>query len=321
MLQSKRVVIIGGTGFLGQHAAREFLRRGWQVTAIGLPPARQTGAPAGEITTFLIDLEKTSRADLLKILRGHEALVFAAGMDDRVLHKKPAYPQFHHANVEMPVRILKLAKEAGIDRAVVLGSYFAHFHRLWPQLELARHHPYIRSRVEQENTLTSLPGMDVRVLELPYIFGEVPGGRPLWYPLVQYMRKSPILFYMKGGSACITARTAGLAIVGAVEYGQAGKCYPIGDENLTWTELLRRLARADGRTVKIVLLPNWLVKAGLFGVWFINWLRGIEAGLDPRHFAGLQTAETFLDPASTKAQLGYETGGLDDAFQKTVQAC
>lgn len=328
----QRVFVIGGTGFLGYHAIQEFLSKGWGVTALGLPPAHlldpsaavsgQTLYPAA-VNIILQNLDTASDEELLTLLRGHEALVFAAGLDDRYTPKKPAYPKFYKANVESLKRLLILAKKAGVMRAVVLGSYFVHFNRQWPELKLAQRHPYIRSRLEQEIVTTSIPGLDGMVLELPYIFGAlpIPGWKPLWAPLVKYIHFSKIIFYMKGGSACISARTVGHAIVAAVERGEAGKVYPIGQENLTWRQMLTRLARADGRTVRVVTLPIWTIKLGMFGVLLIHKLQGKEGGLDLRHFATLQTAETFLDPQPSKDALGYKTCSLDEAFQEMVEAC
>jgi nucleoside-diphosphate-sugar epimerase len=329
MSSSKRVIVIGGTGFLGYHAIQEFLTKGWDVTALGLPPSPHADSSAitssqtiypPTVKVVFRNLDETSDGDLLALLDGHNALVFAAGVDDRITPKKPAYPFFHHANVEVCVRVLKLAKQAGIKRAVVLGSYFAHFNHLWPELRLAERHPYIRSRVEQEKAVTTVPGLDVDVLELPYIFGGMPvlGWKSLWTPLVKYIRSTRTVFYMQGGSACITANTVGQAVVGALEHGQAGKCYPIGDENLTWSEMLSRLAAADGRQIRVVNLPIWLIKIGLYGLWFIQQLVGRQAGLDPHYFASLQTAETFLDPRPSQVELKYKIGGLDRAFQETV---
>jgi len=70
----------------------------------------------------------------------------------------------------------------------------------------------------------------------------------------------------------------------------------------------------------VVSLPTWLIKISLFGLWFIQLLMGREAGLDPRYFASLQTAETFLDPRPSQAELKYKIGGLDRAFQETVSS-
>jgi hypothetical protein len=71
----------------------------------------------------------------------------------------------------------------------------------------------------------------------------------------------------------------------------------------------------------VITLPDWIVKIGLYAIWLIHELQGREGGLDPRHFAPLQTAQTFLDPEPSKRALGFENGSLDDAFRKTTAAC
>ena len=321
MPSKKRVFVVGGTGFLGYYTVQEFLNNGWEVTALGLPPNPPAGLIPASVKVILCDLDHVTDRELLALLHGHDALVFAAGMDDRYTPKKPAYPKFHHANVEVPVRVLKLAEQAGVNNAVVFGSYFAHFHRLWPEMKLADRHPYIRSRVEQERAVTSLPGLDVDVLELPYIFGDPLGRKSLWYPLVKYVRAAPLVFYMHGGTACITAKTVGKAAFSVIERGHASTFYPIGQENLTWTQILTRLAYAGGRKVRVVRLPSWVIHLGMLGVLLIHKLQKKEAGLNLRYFAQLQAAETFLDPQPSQEVLGYQIGGLDVAFQETVAAC
>jgi dihydroflavonol-4-reductase len=319
----KRVFIVGGTGFLGYHAASEFISNGWDVTALGLPPAAQSHRLPGIGNAIFQDLDTASEKELVNLLHGHTALVFAAGLDDRFVLKKPAYPKFHKANVENLARLMSAAKEAGVTRLVVLGSYFTHFNRLWPELKLAEKHPYIRSRLDQENIATSFPGLDGMVLELPYIFGALPfpGWKPLWSPLVQYIRSGKTLFYMKGGTACISARTVGRAIVSAVERGEAGACYPIGQENLTWIQMLSRLAAADGRKVRIVTVPVLLIHIAMQGVLLSHNLKEEESGLNLRYFAPLQTTDTFIDPELSRKSLGYELDDLDKSFRETVAAC
>lgn len=283
-----------------------------------LPPADRYPA---SVKLVIRNFETATDEDLLALLRGHEALVFAAGMDDRNNLKKPAYPKFYHANVDAPVRILGLAKQAGVKHAVVFGSYFAHFHRLWPEMKLAQRHPYIRSRVEQERAVTSLSGIAVDVLELPYVFGDPLGRKPLWYPLVKYIRAAPLAFYMRGGTACITAKMVGKAAFGVIEHGHGSTCYPIGQENLIWDQMLTRLARADGRTVRVVSLPSWVIKISMLGIWLIHKLQMREGGLNLRYFSALQTAETFIDPEPSRNALGYELDNLDVSFRETVEAC
>lgn len=320
----RRVFIAGGTGFLGYHAVQEFLAHGWGVTALGLPPAPPPDLYPTSVKVVLRAIEDASDEELLALLRGHEALVFAAGLDDRVVPEKPAYPKFHRANVEAPRRLFQLAMRAGVERAVVLGSYFAYFDRIWPEKKLAERHPYIRSRFEQEQALTSVPGLETCVLELPYIFGGLPapGWKPLWAPLIGYLRSGRTIFYTRGGTACISAQTVGRAVVAAVERGKGGEFYPIGQENLTWPQMLNRLAAADGLPVRRVLtVPTWLVHLAAQFIHLSHALKGQEGGLNLRYFAPLQAAETYIDPDISRQALDYEPGDLDEAFRQTVEAC
>lgn len=319
---SQNVLVIGGGGFLGIHAIRELRRRGHSVTSFGssyFPPEQTADAGIRIVQANLNNLDDVA---LLELLQGHTALVFAAGADDRQTSKRPSYPYFYAGNVTILERLLQLGKTVGINRAVVLGSYFTYFNRLWPHLELTKHHPYIRSRVEQQRVaFETAPEMDISFLELPYIFGSAPGKVPLWLPLVNYLRSSKLIFYTQGGTACISAQSVGQAIAGALENSTGHALYPIGEENLSWPEMLGRLARADGREVRVIGLPNPLLGPILKGVWLMHRLQGKESGLDPRRLLDLQGANTFLDTAESRAKLGYRTGLLDEAFAQTVAAC
>ena len=317
------IFIIGGTGFIGYHATLEFIKHGYKVSTLSLPPLPVDQLLPPEVNIQLGDLNELSDENIRDLLRGQDALVFAAGADDRVIPKAPAYDFFYEANVRVPKRLYQLAKEAGVQKGVLLGSYFAYFNRVWPRLELAKHHPYIRSRVAQimETMEVAMPDLDLMVLELPYIFGSMPGRTPLWAPLLRYLRSPMPLFYPRGGSNCVSVKQVGKAILGAVERGRRGEIYQIGDENLKWEEMLTRLGQAAGIKKRFIPLPNWIVRAGLALTEVYIRVRGREGGLDLFHFADLQTAETFFDPKPSRKALGYGHGDLDQAFKDTVDAC
>jgi len=324
MVKNKQnVLLVGGTGFLGYHAVRELIKRGHNVTILALPPLPAEGLFPKDVKILLADLNQLADAEISSLLRGQDAVVYAAGADDRLTPKAPAYPFFYKHNVEATVRLLTLARQAGMKKGIVLGSYFAHFDRAWPQLRLSQHHPYIRSRVEQEQAAIETGGSEMRVmiLELPYIFGAMPGRTPLWKPLIDYIQFTPILFFTRGGTNCITVEHVAEAIAGAVEQGEGGQRYLIGGENLTWQELLGRIGRNLGVAKKVVPVPNWIVSVGTFFVKVGHALQGKEGGLDPLALVKLQSAFTYFDPSASQLALGYGRNGLDKALQDTVQAC
>ena len=323
MAKGKNVLIVGGTGFLGYHAVRELIKRGYNVTILALPPLPAEGLFPDSVKIQLADLNKLSNAEVTVLLRGQDAVVYAAGADDRLTPKAPAYPFFYKYNVEATVRLITLARQAGVKKGIVLGSYFAYFNRTWPQLKLSQHHPYIRSRVEQEQAAIEAGSSDMQVmiLELPYIFGSMPGRTPLWKPLIDYIRATPVIFFTHGGTNCITVEHVAEAIAGAVEKGEDGQRYTIGGENLTWVDLLGRISRIIGKSKKVISLPNWLVIVGTAFVKLSHKLQGKEGGLDPIELVKLQYALTFFDPGPSQLALGYGKNDLDEALQVTVQAC
>jgi len=318
-----KVLVIGGTGFLGYHATLELMTHGHEVTVVGLPPAPPSGLFPSDVQIHLCDIAQTTDDELISMFRGNDALVFAAGVDDRTTPKRPAYPFFVKHNVESVKRIFTLACQAGVSRGIVLGSYFAYFDRLWPEMKLAMHHPYIRSRVEQAKTAIAAgqDRMSISVLELPYIFGSIPGRVPLWKPLIKYILSPFPLFYPTGGTTCVSVHQVAQAICGAVEHGKPGKCYPIGGENLTWIQLLEQIGNLGGRPRKVITLPKWLAKFGASILFLVHAIQGKESGLEPVAFIELQSENTFIDSREVRDELGYFKEDLTPALIDTIKAC
>ena len=321
--EKQKVVVVGGTGLLGYYAVKEFMRRGHSVTVVALPPLPEEGLFPREVDVILANIDELDDSSLTDTLRGQDAIVFAAGADDRVIPKAPAYDFFYQANVRSCKRVLSLARESGVRRGVILSSYFLHFDRTWPEEKLSEYHPYIRSRKEQaeQSMDVSMPDLQLMILELPYIFGSMPGRTPLWKPLIDYINSRYPLFYVRGGTNMIAVEHVGEAIVGAIEKGKRGHSYTVGDENLTWVEFLERMLGVLGKRKRIVIVPTCLVRLILRLVGLHHKLRGTESGLDPARFAATQTRRTFFDPAPAAEELGYGRGNLEEAFKDTVEAC
>ena len=209
-----KVFMIGGTGLLGCEAARIFLERGHAVKSVALPPLPE-GAPIPEAMEleFCNIYEKTDD-EIKAIMQGCDCFVFAAGIDERVEFPAPVYDAYYKYNIAPLKRILPLCKEIGMKNAVILGSYFSYAAKEWPEMELTKKHPYIRSRIDQEEVAFSFAdeNFDVAVLELPYIFGTQPGRKPVWVILIEQIKvmdKLPFTMYPGGGTAMLTVRQVG----------------------------------------------------------------------------------------------------------------
>ena len=181
-----KIFMIGGTGLLGSEAAKELIARGHEVSSLALPPL-----PAGAMLPPEMKLEfgnylEMSDEELKGHLTGCEGFVFAAGVDERVEGPAPIYDLYKKYNIDPVKRLLALCRDCGVQHVAICGSYFSYAAKKWPEKELTKWHPYIRSRIDQEEAAMAFAkDMDVAVLELPYIFGTQPGRKPVWVFLVE----------------------------------------------------------------------------------------------------------------------------------------
>ncbi len=316
------ILIIGGTGLLGSAAAEVLLARGHAVQAMALPPLPQ-GAPLPPAMQLIMgNYTEMTDEELAARLTGCDGLLFAAGVDERVEGPAPIEEFYRKHNITPLRRLLRLAKANGVKRAVICGSYFSYFDKLWPEMELSKWHPYIRSRREQEDMALSFAdeNFSVSVLELPYIFGTQPGRKPVWVFLIELIRGMKLVtLYSKGGSAMITVRQAAQAMAGALERGNGGACYPLGFENLTWVQFLKIVHRTMGYKHRgILTVPRWLVAVGARGLNRKREKSGGEGGLNAVKYADLQSRNLFIGRELGCEPLGVEPDDLEAAIGQSV---
>ncbi len=316
-----KVFMVGGTGLLGSEAARELIRRGHEVSSIALPPLPEGEVLPPEMTIDFANYMELSDDELRGYLEGMDGLVFAAGVDERMEGPPPIYDLFEKYNIAPLKRLLRIAKESGVKHAVICGSYFAYFDRAWPKMELYKHHPYIRSRVDQANMALSFADddFDVAVLELPYIFGTQPGRKPVWVFLVEQIRNmEKRTMYPKGGTTMVTVKQVAETIAGALEKNKGGHNIPVGYYNLEWIQLISIIHRFMGTPEKkIVTIPTFLFKLGLKSTIKKQKQENLEPGLNMKYFPKLMTSKAFIDKKWIEA-LGVGPDDIDGAIGESV---
>src|SRR6056297_1672268 len=168
-----KAFMIGGTGLLGSEAGFELIKRGHQVSTLALPPIPKGAELPPEMDIKLGNFIEMSDEELKEYFKGCEGFVFAAGIDERVPGTPPIYETYKKFNITALERLLRIAKETGVKHAVICGSYFSHFAKVRPKDELTKWHPYIRSRIDQEEMSISYAddNFDVAIIEIPYVFG------------------------------------------------------------------------------------------------------------------------------------------------------
>jgi len=307
-----KVLVIGGTGLIGSHAAKELSARGHHVTVM----ARR--APTRSSFDFL-EGDYVDGGVPAAVLARFEGLVFASGIDWRIQAKGDALAFFRRVNVDAPAALFEAARVAGIRRGVLVSSYY-HVVR-----QDIHSQPYIQARLESEEAILAAcrPSLSLSIVQPSWVMGPVVGTESVsfggliakhvdgWWPVI-----AP-----PGGTNWISGRSLGFAIAEALERGAPESRHLVGDTNLTWAEVFERFAAASGRKRRVWVLPATAITFTGWVRYLLRELRGRNTGWDERNWSKLLTQNLFFDAPSSQQVLSYPTADVLPAIVETYQIC
>ncbi len=320
----KKVFVLGGTGLLGYHTTQELLKRGYAVSITALPPLPAEHLLPEEVECTLGDINAMNDEDILALLSGCYAFVYAAGADERTVPDAPAAKFFYEANVLPTQRLARLAKRAGVRKFVIFGSYFAHFAEIWTDLNLSREQAYPRTRLLQEEiaVMEGEGGMDVMSIRLPYIFGTMPGRTPLWSVFVDQIRGQAFVPVLGGGTAMVTVRQVAEAAAGAIEHGTHGSRYAICGTNMKHRDFYRIIADVlEQPDTQIETVPLEQMQPAMDQANAHSTAAGKEHGIHLGVTAAIQDRDAYLNAEDTRAVLKFSEDDIPAAIKETIQAC
>lgn len=263
-----KILVIGGTGLIGGHAALYLQTQGNQVTLAARKPAAPGSALAGlELLQGDYVAGDFSKDDLARF----DAIVFAAGNDIR--HLPPGADEAAHwqrTNIEAVPRFFTVARDAGVRKAVLVGSFY-------PQVapELIESSAYVRSRHLADEGVRALatPTFSVCSVNAPFVVGSLPGLHIKMFEVYTQYAEGKLAgmpaYGPAGGSNFISTQSLSEAIWGALQRGESGKAYLVGDENLTFAEYFAAFFRALSKEQEVPsldqehpLLPDMAIYTG-----------------------------------------------------------
>ncbi len=158
----KKVLLLGGSGFVGTYIVNRLSQRGIEVT---VPTRRRERTkaliiqPGVSMPEANIHCEKT----LTELMRGHDAVINLVG----ILHSRdvvlPYSRDFAEAHVELPKKIVAACKASGVRRLVHMSALNA---------DSKGPSEYLRSKGDGEAIVLAAQGdLDVTVFRPSVIFG------------------------------------------------------------------------------------------------------------------------------------------------------
>ncbi len=248
-MTGRAVLVVGGTGFIGSDIAAALAARGDEVTI-----ASRSGAGADEplgIATVPRIVGDYADGGLTEAeLETFDAVVMAAGQDIRHVADGDEDAAFwdRMQRVGVPAFAAR-AKRAGVGRFVQIGSYY---HQLMPAL--ADEVPYVAARRDADEGARELSDHSFAAITLnpPSIVGaKSPRAKRRYARMAAWLRgeadeQQP--WAPPGGTNYLSVDSLTQAVLGALDRGEGGKAYLIGDESLSYQEFFQRFVDLSGGT-------------------------------------------------------------------------
>jgi uncharacterized protein YbjT (DUF2867 family) len=237
------ILVLGGTGFVGQQVCEQLHRLGWRIT---VPTRRAINAAAIQHLPRLTVLEADVHdpAQLASLLPGHDAVVNLIA----ILHGNEA--AFERAHVALPKTLARACAAAGVKRVVHISAL---------GVSLDGPSRYQRSKAKGEDALRN-GQLDLTILRPSVIFGAGDRFLNLFARLQSVFPVMPLAgasarfqpVWVQDVAAAVVAclRDTGLPMSSV---GQTFEC--AGPEVLTLGELVRLAGRHGSRERPILPLP------------------------------------------------------------------
>jgi NADH dehydrogenase len=245
-MAAPRVLVLGGSGFVGRQVCEQLARLGWQIT---VPTRRAVNAASVQSLPGLTVIEANvhQEADLARLIPGHDAVVNLVA----VLHGSEE--RFEQVHVDLPGKIASAMKKAGVKRLVHISALGAD-----PQGPSM----YQRSKARGETVLHNA-GLQLTVLRPSVIFGADDKFLNLFADLQALAPFMPLAGSGTRFAPVWVGDVARAVIVCLQKPDTIGQTFELcGPDVLTLGELVQRAGQwagvNHGRGRPVLGLPMWM---------------------------------------------------------------
>ena len=235
--------------------------------------------------------------------------------------------QVYRTNVDGTANVLAAASQAGVSRVVYTSTvstvglsngHLADEDTPLDPAHLAGH--YKKSKYQAENVALKMASEGLPVVVVnptapvgPWDVKPTPTGR-----IVLDFLLGRIPAYLDTGMNLVDVEDVALGHVAAMERGQPGQRYLLGNRNVTLKEVFSMLQQAAGIPAPRWRAPYWLtVGAG----YLDQWLEGGLLRREPRiPLEGVKVSRTpmYVDCGKAVAELDFPQSPVEAALQKSI---
>ncbi len=319
-----KVFVTGATGFVGHHVAKALAAEGAELRLLTRKSSNLSNLEGINGDTQVGDLGQPE--SLKPALEGCDAVVHVAA-DYRLWIPDPA--AMYRVNVEGTRELLRMAREAGIQRFVYTSSVATMHFRTDGIVtnedtpvsiaDMVGHYKRSKFMAEQVVIEAAKAGQQVMILNPTTPIG--PNDRkptPTGRIFVDFLNgKFPA--YVDTGLNLVDVSEVARTHVRALVKGTPGRRYILGGENLTLKQILDKMSAITGIPSPTVEIPFAVAATYAF---FEEWITGRIRGKEPRatlEEVRMGRKKMFASSARAEQELGFRIVPVYPAMRTAIE--
>ncbi len=318
----KKVLVTGADGLLGNNLVRLLLKQKYIVKIF-----LQSGKPLGYLSDLPIEV---SRGDILNFnevssaIKGCDVVIHAAALTNTWPTQGDIY---YKVNVDGTQNVINAVREHKVSRLLHIGTsnsygagtseklgteknpFVADKYKLDYITSKYRAHELVMKEVKEKN----LPAL---ILNPTFMIGPY-DVKPSSGRMIISIAKEKVPGFSQGGRNFVYVNDVANAIVNAIEKGRIGEGYVLGNENLSYEAMFRKIAKVVGVKAPALSMPPFLVH--LYGriLGFIASLTGSEPTIS-YPLAQISNEEHFYDCSKAISELDMPQTPIENAVKEAV---
>lgn len=286
----KKVLVLGGTGFVGRHVCEQLNRLGIRAT---VPTRRAVNAKQVQTLPMVDVLEVNihDAAALEHLVAGHEAVVNLVA----ILHGSPR--QFDTVHVQLPKLLTQAMAKQGVKRLV-------HVSALGASADAASH--YQRSKAQGEAVLQAA-GLDLTLLRPSVIFGAEDRFLNMFAKMQVIMPVVPLAGANTRFQPIWVGNVAEAVVNSLQQARTVGQTYEcVGPDVFTLADLVRLAGTLSGNSRPVFGVPRAIA---YFQALFLQNLPG-EPLMSTDNLRSMEVDNVATGTLPTQAELGIVAQAL-----------
>jgi len=318
-----KILVTGGTGFIGNHIVRRLCAERMAVRVLVRPTSQLACLESLSLEVTTGDL--TDPASLRRAVEGC-TIVFHVAADYRLWARHPA--ELYRNNVEGTANMLAAAFEQGVSRFVYTSTVgtigfpangVEGTEETFPDPgQLAGHYKMSKFQAEQLALRAAWEGHPVVVVNPTAPVGERDRKPTHTGKIILDFLRGKMPAYIDTGLNLVDVRDVAEGHLAAMTRGRTGERYILGGRNMSFKEILDALARITGLQSPSLRLPYGVALcAGAADTVLSEWTHR-----PPRvPWEGVRMARHKMYVSSRKAEreLGYRPGPVESALERAIE--